>query len=381
MLVGDDFQSKFILIENEETYKMTTTPVIMILEGVEVVMKVLCAVLLFLSSPVLAADFKKPSDAELKKRLTPMQYNVTQKAATEPPFQNEYYNHHEEGLYVDIVSGEPLFSSKDKFDSGTGWPSFTKPVRGAHLVEKKDEELGYPRTELRSRLANSHLGHVFTDGPQPTGLRYCIDSAALKFVPKARLKAEGYGEFLKDFEEPKAAPSKPKEAVIESRKLQTATLAAGCFWGVEEYFRKVDGVVTTEVGYAGGSKTDPTYEQVSSGTTGHAEAVEIKFDPAKISYERLLEMFFKMHDPTTLNAQGNDRGPQYRSAIFYHDDGQKEAAEKMIARVERSHAWKSKITTDVAPAKTFFPAEEGHQKYLKKHPGGYDNHYVRDIRF
>jgi peptide methionine sulfoxide reductase msrA/msrB len=144
--------------------------------------------------------FKKPSDEELRKQLTPLQYQVTQKSATERAFQNEYWNNHEPGIYVDVVSGEPLFSSLDKFDSGTGWPSFTKPLEKANVHEKTDVSLGMLRTEVRSKHAGSHLGHVFDDGPKPTGLRYCLNSAALRFVPVSRLEAEGYGEYKKLFE-------------------------------------------------------------------------------------------------------------------------------------------------------------------------------------
>ena len=168
---------------------------------------------------------------------------------------------------------------------------------------------------------------------------------------------------------------------ISHAKTETATLAAGCFWGVEEYFRKVPGVMETKVGYAGGQTKNPSYEQVSTGTTGHAESVEIKFDPEKVSYQQILEMFFKMHDPTTMNRQGNDQGTQYRSEIFYNTPEQKQVAESFKAKVDNSKAWKAPVSTKIEPATNFFPAEDYHQKYLVKHPGGYDNHYVRKIDF
>jgi peptide methionine sulfoxide reductase msrA/msrB len=310
------------------------------------------------------AAFKKPAQAELKKKLTPLQFSVTQKADTERPFHNEYWNNHEDGIYVDIVSGEPLFSSQDKFDSGTGWPSFTRPLVKENLVEKADYELGMKRTEVRSKTADSHLGHVFDDGPKPTGLRYCMNSASMRFIPKAKLKESGYGEFESLFQ-----------------KTETATFAAGCFWGTEEFFRKQPGVLSTRVGYTGGNTPDPKYDEMHDGHTGHAESVEVVFDPSKTSYEKLMDLFFKMHDPTTPNRQGNDVGSQYRSAIFYHGDAQKAAALKFKEKVEKSKAWKGKISTEVSPAGKFWPAEDYHQKYLVKNPGGYDNHYLRKINF
>ena len=146
------------------------------------------------------SDFKKPTDAELKQTLTPLQYQVTQHEGTERPFQNEYWNNHEAGIYVDVVSGEPLFSSLDKYDSGTGWPSFSRPLEPANVQTKTDRKLFMERTEVRSSQADSHLGHLFDDGPQPTGLRYCMNSASMRFIPVAKLEEEGYGQYLPLFE-------------------------------------------------------------------------------------------------------------------------------------------------------------------------------------
>jgi peptide methionine sulfoxide reductase msrA/msrB len=144
-------------------------------------------------------NYKKPSDGDLKKKLSSMQFDVTQKDGTEPPYNNAYWDNHAEGIYVDVVSGEPLFSSKDKYDSKTGWPSFTKPLDAKAVTTKEDKSLFGSRTEVRSRYSNSHLGHVFDDGPQPTGLRYCMNSASLRFIPVSQLEKEGYGEYLKLF--------------------------------------------------------------------------------------------------------------------------------------------------------------------------------------
>ena len=149
------------------------------------------------------SDFRKPSDDELRKTLTPLQYKVTQHEGTERPFQNEYWDNHEPGIYVDVVSGEPLFSSLDKFDSGTGWPSFTKPLEAENITTKTDRSLFMERTEVRSAHADSHLGHLFDDGPQPTGMRYCMNSASMRFIPVAKLAEEGYGQYLPLFENAK----------------------------------------------------------------------------------------------------------------------------------------------------------------------------------
>jgi methionine-S-sulfoxide reductase len=156
---------------------------------------------------------------------------------------------------------------------------------------------------------------------------------------------------------------------------ETATLAGGCFWGVEELFRKLPGVVDTTVGYAGGTLANPRYEDVKSGRTGHAESLEILFDPQRISYDEILDYFFRLHDPTTLNQQGNDRGTQYRSIIFYHDEKQRQAAE--LAKNRAQAKWERPIVTEIVPAAKFWPAEEGHQDYLQRIPWGYTCHYLR----
>jgi peptide methionine sulfoxide reductase msrA/msrB len=315
-------------------------------------------------------SFRKPSPEELRHRLTTQQFEVTQAEGTERPFANTYWDNKAEGIYVDIVSGEPLFSSLDKFESGTGWPSFTRPLEPGNIVTKIDQKLfGMPRTEVRSKHADSHLGHLFDDGPLPTRQRYCLNSSSLRFIPKEALAAEGYDEYEGLF-----------SREISGRR-ETATLAGGCFWGMEDLIRRLPGVLDTSVGYTGGITENPGYEQVKTGKTGHAESLEIVFDPAKTSYEEILKFFFKMHDPTTRNQQGNDIGSQYRSAIFYHDEEQRRTAEAVKSLVEQSGVWKRPLVTEIVPAGKFYPAEDFHQDYLEKNPGGYTCHFVRKVEF
>jgi len=313
------------------------------------------------------------SKAKRVGELSSLQRKVTQECGTEPPFHNDYWDNHRDGIYVDIVSGEPLFSSKDKYDSGTGWPSFTKPMEAGHVRTKVDASGWGDRIEVRSTRADSHLGHVFDDGPDPGGKRYCMNSAALRFIPVEQMAAAGYGRYL-----PRFGLAATEGPAPDPHLKAVATLSGGCFWGVQELVRKLPGVLSTSVGYTGGSTDNPTYEDVHTGRTGHAEAVQIVFDPKVISYETILRYFFRLHDPTTADRQGNDVGTQYRSAIFYHDDEQRKVAERVKGEVDRSGKWPAKVVTEIVPASKFFPAEDYHQDYLQKHPGGYTCHYLRD---
>ncbi len=277
-----------------------------------------------------------------------MTQRVMRENATEVPFANEYWDVFEDGIYLDALSGDLLFRAKDKFDAGCGWPSFSRPARADALVERPDDSHGMTRTEVRSASSDGHLGHVFDDGPGPEGLRYCINSAALRFVPLAD---------------------------------STAYLAGGCFWGMEEYFRRVSGVLEATSGYMGGYLENPDYESVCSGESGHAETVRVLFDPERVRFAELLARFFTVHDPTTKDRQGHDVGSQYRSAVFYASEAQRLEAERMVARIGALGDFHGRpIVTEIVPAGAFYPAEEYHQRYLEKHPGGYCHVNVRGAK-
>jgi peptide methionine sulfoxide reductase msrA/msrB len=296
--------------------------------------------------------------AELAKKLDPETYRITQKAGTEPAFCGTLLDNKKDGTYCCVVCGLPLFSSSHKFNSGTGWPSFFAPFDIAHVAAREDNSHGMQRIEINCARCDAHLGHVFDDGPRPTGLRFCLNGAALTFHEKGA-----------------SLPSESQPVATE-----TAYFAGGCFWGIEHYFQQAPGVVSAESGYMQGSSEKPDYKEICSqddvpasrrpeGYRPHAEAVKVVFDPKAISYRDLLRGFFEMHDPTQLNRQGPDYGTQYRSGVYTVGDAQLAEAKAFVAELAAKSAFAGrKIVTEVEPAKPFTSAEAYHQDYLEKNP-------------
>jgi peptide methionine sulfoxide reductase msrA/msrB len=261
--------------------------------------------------------------------LTPEEERVIVHKGTERAFTGEYWDHHEDGTYRCRRCETPLFASSSKFDSGSGWPSFDDALPGA--VKEVPDADGM-RTEIVCATCGAHLGHVFT-GEKFTAknTRHCVNSVSLDFVPRNASSEDAY-------------------------------FAGGCFWGVEYWFEKLNGVISAESGYMGGDVKSPDYKQVCSGTTGHAEAVRVRYDPTMVSYRELAKLFFEIHDPTQMNRQGPDIGTQYRSAVFHTSDEQKAEAERLI-KILKDKGYD--VVTAVEPAGVFWTAEEYHQNYYE----------------
>lgn len=274
------------------------------------------------------------SDAEWRAQLSPEQYRITRQRGTERAFSSGMCSLFEPGRYACVCCDTPLFDAGEKFDSGTGWPSFTQPLAENAIAYHMDNAHGMQRVETVCNTCDAHLGHVFPDGPPPSGLRYCINALALRKV------------------------TAPAQA--------TATFGGGCFWCTEAIFQQLAGVSKVESGYSGGEAPDPSYETVCSGQTGHAEVVQVTFDPSVISYADLLRIHLSTHNPTTPNQQGADKGTQYRSIVLTHDAEQEKIARRVIE--EMAGAFDAPIVTQVQPFAAFYKAEGYHQNYYAGNP-------------
>ncbi len=280
--------------------------------------------------------------------LTPAERRVIIDKGTEVPHTGAYDAHWEEGTYICKRCDAPLYRSKDKFDAHCGWPSFDDEIPGA--VTRTTDTDGM-RTEITCTSCGAHLGHVFLgEGFTPKNTRHCVNSISMNFVPAGAPLPSG--------------PMASKHQ--EQSDTEKAYLAGGCFWGVEHFIEELDGVISVRSGYMGGHLPDPTYQQVCTGRTGHAETVEVLFDPEKVTFEKIARTFFEIHDPTQLDRQGPDHGTQYRSAVFYTSPGQKAVTERLIRILEENGY---DVVTEVEEAGAFWPAEQYHQDYYQKTGG------------
>lgn len=280
------------------------------------------------------------SDAEWKKVLPADLYAVAREADTERAFTGKMWNSETKGTYYCAACGLKLFRSNQKFTSSCGWPSFFEQENKNSVVFKDDNSFGMRRTEALCGRCNSHLGHLFDDGPEPTGKRYCMNAISLDFVPDGTV-AQNKGN---------------TESIV---------LGGGCYWCVEAVYENLDGVEKVVSGFAGGTVENPSYEEVCTGRTGAAEVVQITYDKTKTSLDEIFKVFFTVHDPTTLNRQGADVGTQYRSVIFYKTEEQKKAAESIITDLNNAKVYDSKIVTTLEPFKAFYKAEDYHQNYYE----------------
>ncbi len=297
-------------------------------------------------------------ERSMNRQLTPEEERVIIRKGTERPFTGKYYQHFEKGVYTCRRCGSELFESSSKFRSECGWPSFDDQIPGR--VKWQPDADGM-RTEILCANCGAHLGHVFL-GEHYTekNTRYCVNSISMDFIPaEKRIQKTDDGRQRTE----SGTASNPQSAIRNPQSSERAIFASGCFWGTEYYMQRAPGVISTTVGFTGGHVDHPTYRQVSTGRTGHAESVEVIYDPARTSYEKLAKLFFETHDFTQWNRQGPDIGPQYRSAIFYLNEEQRQIAERLVRELRQM---RYPVKTQVVPAGKFWPAEDYHQDYYNK---------------